>query len=672
MRKSVLILQLPLFIFCLLHIGPNSAFSVDFIRLEREFAGKGTTQGRFSKDIHLAFDRQHIYVSDTENRLIQKLSATGEFLSQFPEVPESPDNILRKPGHLAVDNIGNIYVADVTVHHIAESRDPKVYMFVPCVYKFSSTGELLDTYFVDPVDIRPKVVLPVSLIIDEEGKTAFAIQPKGYDRALHVALNSENELYVLDAERGRIYKFGADGENLLAFGRYGSGDGEFDMDAADIAIDTRGNVLIADTGNHRIVQFDSAGKFVSSFGRKGRGNGEFTKPMALVTLPTGEILVKDASQFRRKIGGLPEIIALSPTLTQLTEITPGQAELADTIANTTRPQYGPFAQSPAAAANTAALNRRVRLLEEAEYNRYYADEIDDEGKAELAEELKRKDIRLTLFHNVISRIQKFDNNGRYLGRIIYETDQLSEEKHDQTFLDLDSSGHLYLRDASDFTIAQYSVTGFTIRPSHMNGFYTTRAAILNNNYLEDYEDIDFSTDVQDELSQLELKNMFGWTYSLSERWHLTFLDELTYGEQDERYITPAKVEDSYDFETQALENAFAANLKFITNPNPYRYKELNLSIGRIDGTSDLTQDALFPELNRQHREDTGDASSTVIELNWDIWSRGNLWLRYADLNPAETSRNFVRRFYDVSGDLYEVFGSRNEARQFIGELTIKF
>ena len=240
MRKSVLISQLLLFSLCLLHIVTNPAFSVDFIRLEREFAGKGTTQGRFSKDIHLAFDRQHIYVSDTENRLIQKLSETGEFLLQFPEVPESPDNILRKPGHLAVDNIGNIYVADETVHHIAENADPKVYMFVPCVHKFSATGELLDTYFVDPVDVRPKVVLPVSLIIDEEGKTAFAIQPKGYNRALRVALNSENELYVLDAERGRIYKFGADGENLLAFGRYGSGDSEFDMDASDIAIDARG------------------------------------------------------------------------------------------------------------------------------------------------------------------------------------------------------------------------------------------------------------------------------------------------------------------------------------------------------------------------------------------------------------------------------------------------
>ncbi|MDE0636810.1 MAG: hypothetical protein OXI43_13305 [Candidatus Poribacteria bacterium] len=640
--------------------------------MEREFSGKGSSQGAFSKDIHLAF-KQNIYVSDTENRLIQNLSPTGEFLGQIPANPESPDNILRKPGHLAVDEIGNIYVTDITAHHIAETADPKIYIFAPCVHKFSLIGELLDTYFVDPVDERPGVVLPAKLIIDENGKTAFGIQPTGHDRALRVAVNAQNQLYILDAKRGRIHKFAADGKKLLTFGRYGAGDGEFDKDAADIAIDPRGNVFVADTGNHRIVKFNSDGKFVRNFGKKGRDNGEFVKPMALVTLPTGEILVKDASRFRRKVGGLPEVIALSPTLTQLTESTPGQADLANTITNATRPQYGPFAQNPLTAVDTASLNRRLRLLEEAEYRRYFDDkDYDNENDEELAEELKRADIRLTLFHNVISRIQKFDNNGRYIGRIIYETDQLSEKKHDLTFLDFDPSGYLYLRDTSDFTIAQYSVTGFTVKPSHMNGFYSTRVANFSNNYLEDYEDIDFSTDVEDKLNQLELKNLFGWTYSLSERWHLTFLDELTYSEQDERYTTPAKIEDSFDFETQALENAFAVNLKYITNPNPYRYKELNLSVGRVDGTSDLTQDALFPDLNKQQRIDTGDANSTVIELNWDIWSRTNLWLRYADLNPAETSRNFVRRFYDVSGDLYEVFGSRNQARQFLGEFTIKF
>ena len=665
-------LILPLTIITLLFSLSSYVLAVDFIQLEREFSGKSSSQGAFSKDIHLAF-KDNIYVSDTDNRLIQKLSPTGEFLLQIPTDPESPENILRKPGHLTVDDLGNIYVADVTAHHIADTSDPKIYMFAPCVHKFNPSGELLHTYFVDSVDELPGVVLPAKLIIDTDGKTAFGIQPTGHDRALRVAVNAQHQLYILDAKRGRIHKFAVDGEKTLTFGRYGAGDGEFDRDAADIAIDARGNVFVADTGNHRIVKFSSDGKHLLSFGKKGRSNSEFVKPIALITLPTGEILVKDASRFRRKIGGLPEVIALSPTLTQLTESAPSQADLADTIRNATRPQYGPFAQNPIAAADNASLNRRLRLLEESEYRRYY-DDYDEktEENEELAEELKRADIRLTLFHNIISRIQKFDNNGNYVGRIIYETDQLSEEKHDLTFLDFDPSGYLYLRDTSDFTIAQYSITGFTIKPSHMNGFYSARVANFSNNYLEDYEDIDFSTDVQDELNQLELKNLVGWTYSLTERWHLTFLDELTYSEQDERYVTPPKVEDSFNFDTQALENAFAANLKFITDPNPYRYKEFNLSLGRIDGTSDLRQDALFPELNRERRIDTGDANSTVFEINWDIWARTNFWFRYANLNPAETSRNFVRRFYDVSGDLYEVFGSRNQARQFLGELTIKF
>ena len=231
MKKDTLIL-LSLSLFCLLGIGLPSALSVDFIQLEREFGGKGSTEGRFSKDIHLAFDRQNIYVSDTENRLIQKLSGTGAFLFQIPEAPESPDNILRKPGHLVVDSVGNIYVADVTAHHIPENTDPKVYIFAPCVHKFNPVGERLDTYFVDAVDVYPKVVLTAGFILDEDGKAAFAIQPKGYDRALRVALNPENELYVLDAERGRVHKFGADGEKLTTFGRYGAGVGEFDTDAA--------------------------------------------------------------------------------------------------------------------------------------------------------------------------------------------------------------------------------------------------------------------------------------------------------------------------------------------------------------------------------------------------------------------------------------------------------
>ncbi|CAI8030599.1 E3 ubiquitin-protein ligase TRIM71 [Geodia barretti] len=187
-----------------------------------------------------------------------------------------------------------------------------------------------------------------------------------------------------------------DGEKLIAFGRYGASNGEFDSDASDIEIDAEGNVLIADTGNHRVVKFNADGKFILKFGVKGRGEGEFVKPIAVVALATGEILVKDKSQFKRFLG--------SPLANFLDVVSPSGQGLADTystgtglvnsIIDTTRPRsasLSPNSQS----SDLAILHRRIRLLEEAEYRRYlneYLDEEDekDENKKEEAEDLKIK------------------------------------------------------------------------------------------------------------------------------------------------------------------------------------------------------------------------------------------------------------------------------------------
>lgn len=49
----------------------------------------------------------------------------------------------------------------------------------------------------------------------------------------------------------------------LAWGSYGSGDGQFVFHngpaAAGVAVDTLGNVYVADWGNHRLLVFDAAG-----------------------------------------------------------------------------------------------------------------------------------------------------------------------------------------------------------------------------------------------------------------------------------------------------------------------------------------------------------------------------------------------------------------------------
>ena len=668
MKKTIALL----IIACMYYIyGTGLAFGVSFLKFEREFSGKGSTNGAFSKNVHVAFDAEgNIYVSDADNRLLQKLSSTGEFLMQTPMDPKSTENILKKPGDIAVDGEGNIYVADNTAHHIKETGNPKIYMFAPCVYKLNPSGELMHTYFVDPVDVRPKQVLPAHLMIDEDGKSAFGIQPKFHDRKLLVDVNRQNQLFILDQKKSTVSKFGADGEKLTEFGRYGAGNGEFDSDASDIEIDSAGNVLIADTGNHRVVKFNPDGQFVLSFGIKGRGSGEFTKPLAIAALATGEILVKDASQFKRHLGGLP-------AGGLMTLISPSGVGIADTVTSNARNRNTILGQNVPGQTDLDVLQRRIRLLEEAEYRRYFSEYFDEEddkdkNKKEEDEDLKAAAVRATIYHNVIARVQKFDSSGRYKDRVIYEVDKQSDTDRDIAFLALDSMGRIYLRDASDLTIHQYSIAGFTIKPSHMNALYNSRASNIDTEFLEDYEDIDAHADVIDQFNQLRMDNTFFWTYALSERWNLMLVDTVSYGEIDERYTTPPKREDSYDLDTNALTNTFAANLKFITNPNPYQYQELNFYAERVDGRTELGRNAIYQDLNRQRQEDEGDAESLAVGLNWDILSKMNLWLEYSDLNPADTSRNYTRRYFDVSGDLYEVFAIRNQRKQFLGELSIKF
>ena len=185
----------------------DEVFAVGFLKFEREFGGKGSTDGFFSKNIHVGFDATgNIYVSDADNRLVQKLSPTGAFIMQIPK-EKTVDNILRKPGDVAVGGDRNIYVVDQAVpHHIPETADPRLYWFGPCVYKFSQDGELLHTYVVDAIDVRPKVVLPTRLMIDEEGKTAFAYQPRNHDRSVLIDVDSQNQLYVLDAKNAQVHK----------------------------------------------------------------------------------------------------------------------------------------------------------------------------------------------------------------------------------------------------------------------------------------------------------------------------------------------------------------------------------------------------------------------------------------------------------------------------------
>jgi hypothetical protein len=61
----------------------------------------------------------------------------------------------------------------------------------------------------------------------------------------------------------------------------------------DVAVDNRGNIYILDAGNHKIKIYDKEGTYLRAFGRKGSGPGEFIGATRLEIFPEGNILIND-------------------------------------------------------------------------------------------------------------------------------------------------------------------------------------------------------------------------------------------------------------------------------------------------------------------------------------------------------------------------------------------
>ena len=675
----------PAVLIFLLTIQPLSA--LNYLKFESEFGGKGNTSGRFSDQIHLAFGYDgQIYVSDKIHKTIYILSAEGEYKSQISNTTLGGSIILINPNDIVVDKENNIFVADTTIHHIAETENPKIYRYAPCVHKFSSDGIYLQTLYITTVDSTPwsLIAQPVKLMVDNEGKSAFAYKLSGSERELRIDVDLLGQLFVLDPYKGKstvptffIHKFSTTGEKIISFAGYGRGDGELDKQASDLAVDNEGNVWVADTLNHRVVKFDSDGNFLRNVGinRRGRGKGEFTKPATLAVLMDGTVLVKDASQFKRHLGGLPAGGALSL-------VSPAGVGLADVLSDPLHPERDLLGRNsifPDLPLNDIAgggmLDRRLRLLEEAEYLRLYettmlADEM--ENQAESAEDLKAAAVRATIYHRIISRIQKFDSKGRYSGRVIYQVNKQSHDYHDLSFLTLDKTGHVYMKDQSESTIRKYAIQGFTVKASQMNALYKTNVNTYDNTYIEDYEDLDLRPDLKQDSSQFSGGSNLFWNYDLSERTNFMLANVSTYSEQDSLYYIPTRAEDASDFDSHSWDNTLVTSLKLITNPNPYNYKELNLYAERKDAYTYKLDKGAYPEINRQRNEDDGIAKSVSLGANWDIFRNVNLWVQYSDFNPAFNSHNMTRRYFDASGDPYMVFASKNKSRTWTGELTIKF
>ena len=586
------------------------------LQFEEEFGGKGEAWGQFGQEIYVAFDQQGtVYISDSDNRRVQRLGPHPL------EIKEGEEFLFNHPRHIAVDQQGRIYVTDWRGIHVPETENPKLYKFMPCIYVFDSEGKFLRTIAIGDTKAKPQTLVPATAIVDQEGRYALAIKPKGWDRALPLAISLQGEVFVLDPLYHRIFKFNLQGEKLLQFASYGVGPGQLDS-PEDICTDREGYVYVADTGNNRIVKFDSNGKFQLCFGRKGLGEGEFTEPFAVVTTPSGRCLVADQAEFERRF------------------------------------EDHPF---------TAKRGRATpQWLEEGFLP-------GEEGESELEEEEPSEVKPPPKYLKLLRRVQIFSPAGRLLEKVVFKIDKTDPELHDLDLLVLDPFGRVYLRDQDRYVIRRYAIVSYLLpRWSDVDKAYAARTATDRLRFREDLGDLDTIADEQESRRHFTANQALSFNYDLSERSKLLFKVLNSYAHRKDRLWDFDNPGNDYEMVEKGTDSSVGVKFQYVLDPNLHSYRQMSLSVQGLAGYTSYQGQATEEHLNLRHTQRSGDAKALHLVTEYDLTPDATFRFTYRYIQPDQTTRNFKSYLYDPQGRLYYAERHWNRRELFVGEFMVKF
>ncbi len=122
-----------------------------------------------------------------------------------------------------------------------------------------------------------------------------------------IAIDKANNVYVGDQSNGRIQKFDSSGNYITQWGTWGSENGQF-SDLRFIAVDSSNNIYVADSGNNRIQKFDSSGNYITQWGTPGNENGQFGNPQGLTIDSSNNVYVIDNTNRIQKFDSLGNYI----------------------------------------------------------------------------------------------------------------------------------------------------------------------------------------------------------------------------------------------------------------------------------------------------------------------------------------------------------------------------
>ncbi len=128
--------------------------------------------------------------------------------------------------------------------------------------------------------------------------------PDTFNKPSDVLVAPSGDIFVADGHgpgsNARIVKFSADGKFIKAWGKEGTGPGEFN-NPHSLAMDSKGRLFVADRGNSRIQIFDQDGKFLEEWRQFGRPSGVFIDKNDVLYVADSESNMARNPGFRRGI-----------------------------------------------------------------------------------------------------------------------------------------------------------------------------------------------------------------------------------------------------------------------------------------------------------------------------------------------------------------------------------
>jgi DNA-binding beta-propeller fold protein YncE len=130
------------------------------------------------------------------------------------------------------------------------------------------------------------------VVLDAKGKL---LRSWGKGMYKGIRIDADGNIWTLDANLSKVYKFTPEGKQLLEIDVWGIPDPNRDFcGITDVAFSPTGNghVYIGDGYcNARVIEYDAAGKKIAEWGRRGTGPGEFNVVHGVAIGPDGDLTI---------------------------------------------------------------------------------------------------------------------------------------------------------------------------------------------------------------------------------------------------------------------------------------------------------------------------------------------------------------------------------------------